>query len=87
MFTISWFGVGIYENLFSIKAAAGDAIMQLRFIGIQEHVRAGIVFHTHQAVILLTRAFHPPALNPVPIIQPKRPIIVCADGKLMEHLR
>jgi hypothetical protein len=80
----------------STQAAAGDPIMQLRFIGVlyrkrfigvQEYVRADIVFHTHQGVILRIQAFHPPALNPVPIIQPKRPITVCADGKLMEHLR
>jgi hypothetical protein len=58
-----------------------------RFIGVQEYVRADIVFHTHQGVILRIQAFHPPALNPVPIIQRKRPITVCADGKLMEHLR
>jgi hypothetical protein len=89
MFTISGFGVAV-KILFSIKAATGDPIMQsptLRFIGSQEQVRAGIVFHTHQGVILRIQAFHPPALNPVPIIQPKRPITVCADGKLMEHLR
>jgi hypothetical protein len=81
-FTINLCLLSVGLDLFSIKAAAGDAIMQLRFIGIQEHVRAGIVFHTHQGVSLRTRAFHQPALNRVPIIQPKRPIPVCADWKI-----
>jgi hypothetical protein len=41
-FTINLCLLSVGLDLVSIKAAAGDAIMQLRFIGIQEHVRAGI---------------------------------------------